>query len=244
MPTSEPAPSAADGRDREAGTGPEPVHSELDLGPRGLLDEVVHDRILTIPNAITVMRLALLPVYLWLLLARDARVEAAALLAFVGATDFFDGYIARHFDQVSRLGKILDPTADRILFFVGIGGILAVDGAPRWFAIAVLTREIVVAAITVTITALGARPVDVTWFGKAGTFGLMCSFPLFLAGSGPDGWEVFTVLGWLTGLPGLALSLYAAVRYVPLWRENLAEAMADRATRGGPSAVAGGDPRG
>ena len=83
------------------------------------------DRILTIPNVITFVRLLCLPVYLWLLLGLDNRAAAAGLLAVLGATDWVDGYIARHFNQVSSLGKVLDPVADRFLFFVGVGGILA-----------------------------------------------------------------------------------------------------------------------
>ena len=198
---------------------------------------VVSDRILTVPNTLTVLRLCFLPWYLQLLLVDDNPAAAAALLSVLGATDWCDGYVARHFDQVSRLGKVLDPTADRILFFVGIGGIIAVDGAPLWFCIAVLVREIAVAAVTVTITLLGAKPVDVTWFGKAGTFGLMFAFPLFLAGTSDLAVaDVFWALGWVAGLPGLVLSYYAAVLYVPVWRASLAEARIERSARAAPEA--------
>jgi cardiolipin synthase len=177
------------------------------------------DRIVTIPNLITLLRLLFLPVYLYMLLAQDNRFGAAILLGVLGATDWVDGYIARNFNQKSNIGRLFDPTADRILFFVGIGGILAVDGAPRWFAIVVLVREVVVAGITVVLTAMGVEPVEVTWFGKAGTFGLMFSFPLFLAGSSSSTLApICQVLGWVTGIPGLILSLYAAVLYVPRWR--------------------------
>ena len=126
---------------------------------------------------------------------------------------------------MSKLGRLIDPTADRILFFVGISGIIAVDGAPRWFAIVILAREVIVATITVVLLVLGATPVEVTWFGKAGTFALMFSFPLFLAGSSDIvGHEILWALGWLTGIPGMVLSFYAAARYVPLWRAALSEA--------------------
>ncbi len=92
-------------------------------------------RILTVPNVITFVRLACLPLYLVILLGQDKRFAAALLLGALGATDWVDGYIARHFHQVSTLGKVLDPVADRLLFFVGIAGILLVDppGAPVWF---------------------------------------------------------------------------------------------------------------
>ena len=138
-------------------------------------------RILTIPNVISIVRLACLPLFLWLLFGRDNRAAAAALLAILGTTDWIDGYIARHFNQVSDLGKILDPVADRLLFFVGVGGILVDGSVPAWFAWAVLIREVLVAAATIVLALAGARRIDVTWFGKAGTFGLMVAFPLFLA---------------------------------------------------------------
>ena len=141
-------------------------------------------RILTIPNAITLVRLACLPLYLYLLFGLDERVQAAILLAVLGATDWVDGYVARHFHQVSDLGKILDPIADRLLFFVGVGGIIVLgDAAPAWFCWLVIAREIFVSVAVVTLALLGAARIDVTWFGKAGTFCLMFAFPLFLVGS-------------------------------------------------------------
>ena len=187
------------------------------------------DRILTLPNVITTGRLLFLPLYLWLLLGQDDPLAAAALLAALGATDWCDGYVARHTGQVSKLGKVLDPTADRIMFFVAIGGIIASGYVPLWFCLVVLVREVVVAAITVTITALGAKPVDVTWVGKAGTFLLMFAFPLLLAGASDVSFApVLTVAGWGCALPGVVLSYYAALRYVPLWRVNLREGRAAR----------------
>jgi cardiolipin synthase len=180
------------------------------------------DRILTVPNVITVVRLCLLPVFLWLLFAKDDRANAAWLLAALGTTDFFDGYIARHFHQVSELGKVLDPVADRLLLFVGVGGILLDGAVPTWFAVAVLVREALVTGATLALAALGARRIDVTWFGKAGTFWLMIAFPLFLAAKSTLGWagEAET-LAWIAGGPGLVLSWYAAALYVPMARAAL-----------------------
>ena len=122
--------------------------------------EVRTDRILTVPNVITVVRLAMLPVFLWLLFAQEDRAKAAGLLAVLGITDFLDGYIARRFNQVSDIGKILDPVADRLLFFVGVGGILVDGSVPAWFAIAVLVREVLVAGATLALAMLGARRID------------------------------------------------------------------------------------
>jgi cardiolipin synthase (CMP-forming) len=192
--------------------------------------EVRSDRIFTVPNVITLIRLLCLPLYLWLLLGEDERFQAAVLLAALGATDWIDGYIARHVNQVSELGKVLDPVADRLLFFVGIGGIIAVDGAPLWFSIVVLVRELLVGGTTLIIAALGARRIDVTWFGKAGTFCLMCAFPLFLASSSDiSSAPILEAFAWMIGVPGLVFSLYAAIRYVPMARTALREGRADRA---------------
>lgn len=197
---------------------PEHLTEELDVTTRG------EDRVLTIPNLITVVRLCLLPVFLWLLFGRDDRASAAWLLAGLGTTDFFDGYIARHFNQVSNIGKILDPVADRLLFFIGVGGI-AVDGSiPAWFAATVLVREVLVAGATLALAAMGVRRIDVTWFGKAYTLLLMIAFPLFLASHSTLGWhEGGGTAAWAFGIPGLVLAWYSAALYIPISRRALQE---------------------
>lgn len=187
------------------------------------------DRVLTVPNLITAVRLACLPLYLYLLFGRDNRAAAALLLAALGATDWVDGYIARHFDQVSNLGKVLDPVADRLLFFVGIGAILVDGAAPVWFSVLVLAREVVVSIAVLVLAALGARRIDVTWWGKAGTFCLMFAFPLFLAGASTlQAADLFTLAGWGFGIPGIAFSYYAAFLYIPLGLTALREGRAAR----------------
>jgi cardiolipin synthase len=151
------------------------------------------------------------------------------LLAFLGVTDFLDGWIARHYDQASNLGKVLDPVADRVLFFVSAGAILIDGSVPTWFAVIVLVRETLVAAATLVLAAMGARRIDVTWYGKAGTFGLMFAFPLFLTASSTVSWaDTAEVLAWVAAIPGLALSLYSAALYIPTARRALAEGRADR----------------
>jgi cardiolipin synthase (CMP-forming) len=192
-------------------------------------DEPSPSRILTLPNLVTLVRLACLPVFLWLLFGKEDRAAAAWLLAGLGVTDWIDGYLARHLHQVSELGKVLDPVADRLLFFVGAGGILIDGSVPTWFAVTVLVRETLVGGATILLGILGARRIDVTWYGKAGTFLLMMAFPLFLASHSDLWWHDFAgFAAWCTGLPGLALSLYAAALYVPLARTALAEGRADR----------------
>jgi cardiolipin synthase len=191
------------------------------------------DRVLTVPNLLSVLRLACVPVFLWLLFGRDDRYAAAWLLGALGATDWVDGYIARRFHQVSTVGKVLDPTADRILLLVGIGAVL-VDGAvPTWVAVAALTREALVAVAALVLAAMGATRIDVQWVGKAGTFGLMVAFPLFLVARSDAGWaDTANTLAWLAAVPGLALGWYAAAAYVPPARTAL------RAGRRGPSGPA------
>jgi cardiolipin synthase len=180
------------------------------------------DRILTVPNALSVIRLAFIPLFLWLLFGRENRHAAAWLLAALCASDWLDGYIARHFNQVSNLGKILDPTADRIL--LGVGGIaIIVDGSiPAWIGILALTRELVVGVAGIVLGLMGARRIDVLLVGKAGNFLLMLAFPLFLASHSEASWnEVAGFLAWLCVIPGLVLSYYSAYRYVPLAKDAL-----------------------
>lgn len=182
------------------------------------------DRILTIPNLITVVRLSLMPVFLWLLFSKDDRANAAWLLAGLGITDFLDGYIARHFHQVSNIGKILDPVADRLLFLVGVGGIVIDGSVPAWVAVAALVREALVGGATLTLAVLGVRRIDVTWFGKAYTLLLMISFPLFLASHSTLGWhDGANTAAWVFGIPGLLLAWYSAALYVPIARRALHE---------------------
>jgi cardiolipin synthase len=185
------------------------------------------DRIVTIPNVISVVRLGCVPVFLWLLFGRDDRLAAAWLLAGLGATDWVDGYIARHFGQVSTVGKVLDPTADRILLAVGVVALM-VDGAvPGWVGVLTLVREALVSGAVIGLAALGARRIDVQWVGKAGTFALMFAYPLFLLShAGTTVSDTARVVAWLCAVPGLVLSYYAAALYVPLARQALAEGRA------------------
>lgn len=188
-------------------------------------DEGRLDRIVTLPNALSLGRLACVPLFLWLLFARENRVGAALLLAALGCTDWVDGYIARRFDQVSDLGKILDPVADRILLVVGMVAIL-VDGSvpPVVFWPAVI-REALVGALTLLLGALGARRIDVSWAGKAGTFLMMVAFPLFLWGHGHG---PATAVAWPVAVAGLLMAWYAAITYVGPALEALREGRAAR----------------
>lgn len=189
------------------------------------------DRIVTLPNVISFVRLLCLPVFVWLLFGVDSRLSAAILLGALGCTDWVDGYIARHFGQVSELGKVLDPTVDRFLFFVGITGIIIDGAAPLWISVLALGREVVIGGLLALLTVFGMKRFDVTWFGKAGTFALMVSFPSFLLAAGTTGfWHGFGLtLGWGFGVPGLLLSYYSAFTYIPMMRDALREGREARA---------------
>ena len=180
------------------------------------------DRVLTVPNVLSLVRLLCIPLFLWLLFGRDDRAAAAYLLAMLGATDWVDGYVARHFDQVSTLGKVLDPVADRLLLLVGVLAI-AIDGSvPVAIAVLTLAREGTVAVATLALAALGARRIDVTWWGKAGTFFLLFAFPLFLVSHAEVSWDgAARVAAWLCVVPGLVLGYVALAGYVPLARRAL-----------------------
>lgn len=187
------------------------------------------DRVLTVPNVLSVLRLLCAPAFLWLLFGRDDRFGAALLLGALGATDWVDGFVARRFHQVSNLGKILDPVADRLLLTIAIVAIL-IDGAvPRWVAVAVLVREVLIAVATLVLAAAGAARIDVSWVGKAGTFCNLVAFPFFLGGASTISWHTTAqTLGWVFVVPGVVLSWYAAATYVPIARDALRRGRAVR----------------
>ena len=194
-------------------------------------DVTTTDRVLTIPNVLSVIRLLCAPIFLYLLFGRHERYVAAWFLGALGATDWVDGYIARRFGQVSDLGKILDPTADRLLLGTAMIAIL-VDGAvPVWVGVAAVTREALISIAALVLASLGARRIDVQWVGKAGTFAMLWAFPLFLAAHAPISWRhEARILAWLFTVPGLCFGWYAAITYIPLARTALREGRAGTTT--------------
>ncbi len=176
------------------------------------------------PNLITLVRLACIPLYVWLLEGADRPLAAALLLGVLGATDWIDGYVARRFHQVSTLGKVLDPVADRVLVVTAVITITVHGAVPVWFGVATLAREVVVSAAVLLLAWLGAARIDVLWVGKAGTFALLFAYPAFLLSDGPATWQSLVhVVAWITGLIGLVLAWVAACSYVPVARAALAD---------------------
>ena len=176
------------------------------------------DNAFTVPNLISILRLAAVPVFVWLLIGENRPLAAAALLGILGATDWVDGWIARRFNQVSELGKVLDPTADRIMFLVAVFTMMIDESVAIWFGVLTLIREGVVAIAALILGALGARALKVTWVGKTSSFGLMFAFPLFLLSTAVDGGQstTYEVIAYVIGVPSLALHYVAAFGYIPL----------------------------
>lgn len=181
-------------------------------GPRTTTGETDLSRVWTVPNLLSFGRLLCVPLFLWLLFGRDNRLAAAWLLAFLGTTDWVDGFIARRYNQVSTLGKILDPAADRILLAVAVISILVYGAVPAVIAWLAIVREVSVGVLALVLGALGAKRIDVNWWGKTGTFCLMIAFPLFLLG---DGHGLANLAAWAVSIAGLLAGWYAFFLYIP-----------------------------
>ncbi len=203
--------------------GPGPVESRT---PESALPE----RVLTIPNLISIARLAGVPVFLWLVLGvRTATGDwiALALLALAGISDWLDGKIARALNQQSRLGELLDPAADR-LYIVSTVIALAIRAIIGWWLVAVLAvRELALGVVLLALRRRGYGALHVSFVGKAATLSLLYAFPLLFLGSHPTPYAVVArVFGWAFALWGTALYWWAAALYVRQARRILA---ADRA---------------
>jgi CDP-diacylglycerol--glycerol-3-phosphate 3-phosphatidyltransferase len=172
------------------------------------------DRVLTVPNALSAIRLALIPVFVYVLLFAHANGWAVAILMFSGASDWADGKIARTLNQSSRLGVLLDPAVDR-LYMVTVPIVLAISGiVPWWFVITLLARDGLLAATLPLLRSRGLSALPVTYVGKAATFALMSGFPLVLLGTGGAMWSrVLRACGWGFLGWGLYCYLWAFVLY-------------------------------
>ena len=178
--------------------------------PRG------HDRVLTIPNVLSVVRLVLVPVFLYLLLATTAYGWTVAILMFSGFSDWADGKIARLVpNQSSRLGALLDPLVDRVyMLAVPVG--LGLAGIVPWWVVGVLVGRDAVLALTLPVLrSRGITALPVTYIGKAATFALMSGFPLVLLGQWDALWSrVIGACGWGFVIWGLGMYLWSAVLYL------------------------------
>ncbi len=175
-----------------------------------------NDRVLTIPNALSVLRLLLVPVFLYLLLVVHANGFAVAVLMFSGFSDWADGKIARMFDnQSSRLGELLDPAVDRIYMLVTPLALAAAGVVPWWFVVMLIGRDVMLAGTLPVLRRHGLTALPVTYIGKAATFALMSGFPLVLFGQFGALWSrVVLAIGWAFLIWGAVLYLWSALLYL------------------------------
>lgn len=146
--------------------------------------EELPDRLLTIPNLLSVVRLALVPLFLWLLLGPQADGWALLILVYAGISDWADGKIARLFNQTSRLGAMLDPAADRLYTLATVVAFVVRDIVPWWIAALLILRDVVVGICIWVLSRNGFAPPEVTYVGKAATFNLLYAMPLMLLAQG------------------------------------------------------------
>ena len=171
------------------------------------------DRVLTIPNALSVLRVVGVPVFLWAILARHDAL-ALAVLTVSGASDYLDGKIARRFGLVSRVGEVLDPVADRLYILSTLLGLAWRDIIPWWLVVVLLMREVFLVGVLVTARRGGLAEMPVHFIGKAATFNLLYAFPLLLlaGGSGAVA-EVARPVGWGFAWWGMVLYWLAGILY-------------------------------
>ena len=201
--------------------------------------EVQTDRIWTVPNALSFLRLLGVPIFLWLILQDDETADywAVGLLMVSGFTDYLDGVLARRLHQISRLGQLLDPLADRLYIIATLLGLALSDSVPWWLVVALLARDVVLAATLPILRHLGYGPLPVHFLGKAATFNLLYAFPLLLLGDGSGALaQVARVVGWAFAIWGSALYWWAGLLY--LWQVRQ---LAREARRGTPGATPASD---
>lgn len=185
--------------------------------------QVQTDRVLTLPNVLTVVRLLTIPLFLWLALVPRNDVAAALVLVIGGITDFLDGMLARRWNQITRVGQLLDPIADRLSTLAVMVVFLVRGVVPIWFVLLLVSRDAVLSVQMARLKRKGVTGLPVNFVGKAATFNLMISFPLLLWGvtavAGPA--MAARVLGWSLAIWGAGLYLYSGGLYVRQSREIL-----------------------
>ena len=147
-------------------------------------DVVVSHRVLTIPNIISIIRLAGVPLFLWLILVPEADGWALAVLFLSGVSDYADGYLARKLNQTSKVGEILDPVADRLYILSTVIGLAARDIIPWWVAVLLPARDAFLWCLVPFLRTRGYSSLPVHFLGKAATANLLYAFPLLLLGDG------------------------------------------------------------
>jgi cardiolipin synthase (CMP-forming) len=184
-------------------------------------DPRASSRVLTVPNLISAIRIAMIPVFVALILDHDTTAWGIVLFGVVVATDWVDGTIARRTGQVSDLGKILDPVADRAAIAAGLIALVIRGAFPLWAAAAILVRDVAVLVAGVVLLSRGAR-IDVRWIGKVATFALMIAIPAVSWGT-LGLWPAAAALavGWPVYAVGIVEYYVAAAVYAVDMRDAL-----------------------
>jgi cardiolipin synthase len=166
----------------------------------------VSSRVFTIPNVLSLIRLALVPVFLVFIISG---VDLGALIVLVvsSATDWVDGQIARRFKQVSRLGQLLDPAADRLFIFAALVGLCVREVIPWWLVVVIVGRDFMLAVLGIVLANHGYGPLPVHHLGKVATFSLLFALPILMLGL------AFPTITWITYPVGWAFALWGAFLY-------------------------------
>jgi cardiolipin synthase len=177
--------------------------------------------VISVPNALTFLRFLGIPLFIYLTLNLEADGWAILVLAIGGATDYFDGKLARAWNQTSRFGELADPAIDRLYILAILAVFLIRDIIPTWMIVVIVGRDLVLALITILMNRKGHPPFTVTYLGKAATFNLMYAFPfLLLAQSdGVIGTAAY-ILGWSFAIWGIALYISTGISYA---REGISQ---------------------
>jgi cardiolipin synthase (CMP-forming) len=196
--------------------------------------QVPSDRVLTVPNALSFLRLLGVPLFLWLALGPKADGWALVVLIVGSFTDWLDGKLARLLNQTSRVGQLLDPAADRLYIFATVLALSLRHIMPWWLAIVLIARDIVLASFLPTLRNHGYGPLPVHYLGKAATFNLLYALPLLLLGDGHATVNhVALIIGWAFAIWGTALYWWSGGLYVLQVRQLvLADQMGPRPTVG------------
>jgi cardiolipin synthase (CMP-forming) len=181
------------------------------------------DRVLTVPNALSAVRLALLPVFVWLVLGPEADAAAVGVLVAIGLSDYLDGYLARRLNQTSKLGALLDPIADRLYILAAVVALGIREIIPLWLVVGLPARDVFLWLLVPFLRTRGYSALPVHFLGKAATAALIYAFPLLLLGDGDSTVAlVAQVFGWAFAIWGIGMYWWAGVLYALQVRRLLA----------------------
>jgi cardiolipin synthase len=181
------------------------------------------DRVLTLPNLLSALRLLGIPVFLWLVLGPGNDGLALGVLVLSGISDYLDGYLARRLGQHSRLGQLLDPVADRLYILAVVVALAIRDVIPWWIAVLLPLRDVLMWGLVPLLRTRGYTTLPVHLLGKAATFSLLYAFPLLFLGQGEGtGPMLARVFGWSFAIWGLGLYWWAGILYAWQVRRLLA----------------------